>query len=245
MQNEVSNKPLRKYDLPSCSPIPDLQFDINRLRSELEKLEDNFVSVYQSNKSFCSNNHSLAEKVYSHFEQVSLTIFDEEAITPNAQECHSLGNNPSQDKKVMSKHQKYRYKLSNDIRADLNEKNYTKSTELYKNTYLEECVKSFKAPATRVRLVKLNPGQVLPAHIDYDPSYSIRVLVPIVTNDRCINMVWRRGKQESYYIPSNGKPYFLNVGFSHGVANFGDQERVTLMISLNGQEDIKKLALNP
>lgn len=237
------SKLLKKYDLPSCAPLDGLEFNVQKLRDELLGLEDSFVSVYESNKEFCANNHHLANQVYSHFEQISLTEFQSDATIPTAKECESLAADPTGGSATRSRLESYRLKLKGNVKPELIERNYTKPTDLYSGSYFQECANRFLSKPTRVRLVRLNPGQVLPAHIDYDPSYAVRVLVPIVTNDRCINMVWRKGVPESYYIPADGRPYFLNVGFAHGVANFGEKPRYTLMISLDGQEDIQSLSV--
>ena len=129
----------------------------------------------------------------------------------------------------------------NQLDPRLNERNYTKPTKFLKNSYFEECLQQFKAKVTRVRLVRLKAGCLLPAHIDYDPSFAVRILVPVQTNEFCVNYIWRRAEIESTYMKADGRPWFLNTGFPHGVGNYGQSDRITLMISLTGQEDLEEI----
>lgn len=84
----------------------------------------------------------------------------------------------------------------------------------------------------RVRLVKLKPGKTVDFHIDYDPSFSVRIVVPVFTNEHVWNYTKRGHELEKVHMPADGTPWFLNTGFSHAAVNEGDTERIILMFSL-------------
>lgn len=231
-----------KHQLPSYYCLSHIKFDLEKLRQEVCQLEGHFTSVYESNKSFCSNNSALAESVYSHFEQVSLTECRYEDTVSSENRSQSLSDDPAgRGRQDLGKLSQYKVRMSGDVDPRLVERNYTKPTDLLKGTYIEKCLRQFKSTVTRVRLVKLKAGYLVPAHIDYDPSYAVRVLLPIETNKFCMNFLWRKGVHEPMHLPANGSPWFFNVGFSHGVGNYGPTDRITLMISLDGQEDLQNI----
>jgi quercetin dioxygenase-like cupin family protein len=94
----------------------------------------------------------------------------------------------------------------------------------------------------RVRLTKLDPGKEISWHIDYDPTYAVRIIVPIYTNDKVRNL-FRVKTEEIDVNLEAGKAYFLNTGFAHAVFNKSNEPRIALMFSLDGQRDIDHLAL--
>jgi hypothetical protein len=240
----MNAKKRTKYELPVCCPIPGFRFDIERLVQEVKKIEEQFVDVVSANKLFCSNNLQLVDNVYNNFEQITLTTYNGPAIEEVSKDVcqhysETLGDD---DLKGISKIGAYRLKIKKEnLHPALNEHNYNFPTELYKNSYFEEIVNMFKSKAIRVRLTKLNGNSSITPHIDYDPSYAVRVLVPIISNDHVINKFWVRGEEKSYNLPANGDAYFLNTGFKHSVENNSDQDRICLMFSLEDQEDIAHL----
>jgi len=94
----------------------------------------------------------------------------------------------------------------------------------------------------RVRITKLDPGTNVPMHIDYDPTYATRVIVPVYSNPGVKNRFKVRGEEVETYLEP-GKAYFFNTGFAHGVFNESDETRVAFMFSLDGQDDIENIEL--
>ena len=43
---------------------------------------------------------------------------------------------------------------------------------------------------------------------------------------------------QKMHMPADGSVYFLNTGMTHWAENNGDNGRIHLVISLNGQEDL-------
>ena len=121
---------------------------------------------------------------------------------------------------------------------------YTEICPEFKDTYFEEALSGhFSAPVCRARLHFLAPGMSLQPHIDYDPSYGVRIVCPISGTDECINQFWVNGEYKEYNLPADGRVWFLNTGFKHGVVNNGTEPRIALLATLKSQEDIECLKL--
>lgn len=218
-----------KYKLPNVAKLQ-LKFNIDLLRTELAKIESNFDGVMPTNGELCSNNHKLVSNVYDHFDQINLTTY-KDLKEVSLEECKQLNEKYSVKNRIRRV----------DIDPGLNEYNYNIPTEKYINTYFEQVIKSFKCNPIRVRLTRLNPGKILTPHIDYDPSYAVRIIIPIVTNNKCINVFWRKDERSEHYLEADGSCYFFNTGVKHSVENHGDKARIALMFSLDGVDDIEYL----
>ena len=180
----------------------------------------------------------MVNSVYDHFDQINLTDYSYgDNYIPTMEECHTMGVEISGKSGYKSRSRK------EGVPDYLIEDNYNTPTELYIGSYFEDIVNSFEAEAIRVRLTRLRAGTSVDPHIDYDPSYAVRIILPIVTNDNVINHFWKRNEKHSFNIPANGVPYFLNTGFKHSVDNNSDKDRIALMFSLKTQEDIKDIKL--
>jgi len=94
----------------------------------------------------------------------------------------------------------------------------------------------------RIRITKLDGHTDVPMHIDYDPTYATRVVIPVYTNPKVKNRFKVRGKEVETHLEA-GKAYFFNTGFTHGVFNEGDEPRIAFMFSLDGQDDITDIRL--
>lgn len=216
-----------KYKLPDIVKLP-FTFDISRLQKELLSINHKFVGVLAANGTLCANNHGLVKQVYDHFEQINLTVFNDQPSEMSLELCESTYAMNSAKRRIRRV----------DIDAGLDERNYNSPTNEFTGTYFEEVVNTFSCPAIRVRLTKLVAGKSLVPHIDYDPSYATRIIIPIVTNDKVINQFWRKEQYTEYHLPADGSAFFLNTGIKHNVVNNGDTDRIALMFSLDGTEDI-------
>lgn len=218
-----------KYKLPNYAVL-NLKFDINKLQQETKKIEHLFTDVYNANGKLCANHHELASDVHSFFDQINLTT-SKNLQKISSEECETLLTNNSVKNRLRE----------NVTDKEILEKNYNIPEEIFKNSYFEEVVNSFKSSAIRVRLTKLQPHKKLIPHIDYDPSYAVRIIIPVFSNPKCINQFWRKNELEEVWLKNDGSCYFLNTGIKHSVVNASNEERIALMFSLNGTEDIKHL----
>ena len=234
----------KKYQLPTMWKFQNKKFDIERLQKEALDLANDYGDVMQTNKALCSNNHELVMSVYKHFKQINLTEFDPNGQAPTVESCEAMGKTAGTGDESISKIAKYKLKsrLGKDLDPALNEHNYNTPTDKYIGSYFQEVVESFKSDAIRVRLVRLDPGKTLTPHIDYDPTYAVRVIVPIFAEQEATNYFWRKGKEEAYHLEPDGSAYFLNIGFRHTVVNSGNTPRISLMFSLKNQSDLQEIA---
>lgn len=104
--------------------------------------------------------------------------------------------------------------------------------------YTSNMLKSFPDPLARVRYAKIKPNFAIKPHIDYNTTYGMRYHIALYTNDKC-KVGFRRNKTqefEEFHIPADGHLYYFNQGFEHFANNYGDEERVHIVIGLCGQQ---------
>jgi hypothetical protein len=201
---------MRKHELPTMANF-NLEIDLEKLRSECDKLAEKFVDVRTANPMLCDNHMELVASVYDNFEQINLTTPSE--ILP------------------------YEASIKERIRRR-EEHLYNVPTPEYTGSYFEEIVTQLKAPASRVRITKLAPGKNIPFHVDYDVNYAVRCICPIYSDNQVINLWKRDGKIEAYNLEC-GNAYFLNIGYPHAVVNMSNKPRIALMFSLDGTDDLE------
>ena len=240
----------KKYQLPLVEKIPDVLFDVSVLREEAIRYNHLWTSIFNANQELCSAHPELAEKNYEHFDQINFTTYKN--FVDKAADLMRLKNdcrNLSED--IRARHGRigsYKKKItrSEDMNPALNEHNWNQPLDFYRGSYIEQEIRrQFKATPIRVRMVRLRAGKSLTPHIDYDPSYAVRIVVPIVTDPRVTNIFWKRGERHNFYLPADGSAYFLNVGFAHSVENMSSVDRISLMFSLDSQSDLEKIPSTP
>lgn len=204
---------LKRRQLPRIANF-NINIDLHKLQQECDKFASKFMGVQEANAGLCDN-HSKMSEIYKYFEEVPLT-FSKKYFEPT--------NNIKE--RILRREEMY----------------WDNPHEDYKTSYFKEITDQFKAKVTRVRLTKLPPKKDLVFHIDYDPSYAVRVVVPIYTNKQVKNLFKWDGKVESYFL-EEGKAYFLNTGIEHAVINESDEPRIALIFSLDGQEDIQQFGI--
>jgi len=203
---------MKKHELPTMANF-NLEIDLEKLRTECDKLAERFVDVRTANPMLCDNHMELVASVYDNFEQINLTTPSE--ILP------------------------YEASIKERIRRR-EEHLYNILTPEYTGSYFEEIVTQLKAPASRVRITKLAPGKNIPFHVDYDVNYAVRCICPIYGDNQVINLWKRDGKIEAYNLEC-GNAYFLNIGYPHAVVNMSNNPRIALMFSLDGTDDLASL----
>tara|TARA_R100000951_G_scaffold62309_1_gene52337 strand:+ start:2688 stop:3248 length:561 start_codon:yes stop_codon:yes gene_type:complete len=140
----------------------------------------------------------------------------------------------------MNKEYKQRTITKSSSGDEHDEHSYGELLEEYKNTYIEEVINTFKSPVTRARLIVKKPGAYILPHIDYDTTYSMRYYIPLQTNDWAFTFVRRKnGEVESHNLEADGSAYFVNPGYEHSAINLGKVDDIRLILSVNGQKDIK------
>lgn len=232
-----------KHKLPIFSVVDHLCIDntlLDKLQNTFKELDTEFLSVVEVNKSLCGIHHELAKSVYDNFFQISLTDSEFNESDIDLESCEvvhddlhkSTFSNNIRNKKLIS--------LVED--SPLNERTYTQPTDVYfrYKEIFDKILLKFKGKTTRIRLVKLQAGTNIAPHIDYDPSYSVRIIIPIFSTPECVNLFWAKNEVHSIFFEP-GKAYFLNTGYKHAVMNFSKHDRYTFMISVNGTEDVEHL----
>lgn len=125
---------------------------------------------------------------------------------------------------------------------DNDERNYTKLVEWAKGTYIEELLHKFKGRTTRSRLLITEPGGFILPHMDYNTNYSIRFHIPIQTNSWSFFGIQRNNElPEIRNLTADGSIWFINQGWKHSAWNFGNTQRIHLVISVMDQLDLKDL----
>lgn len=200
---------MRKQDLPTIKNF-NLNIDLNQLRAETDNLAAKFTDVRTANPMLCDNHMELVSQVYDNFKQINLTTPSE--ILPYTASI----------KERLKRREEHLYNIP---------------TEEYTGSYFEKIVTQLKAPASRIRITKLDPGKVIPFHVDYDVSYAVRCIVPIYGDDNVVNLFKRDNAVEAYNL-ENGHGYFLNIGYPHAVVNMSDKPRIALMFSMDGTDDL-------
>lgn len=207
----------KKYQLPVVAEITHINIDLVRLQHECDKFASKYVDVVTANPNLCDNHMKLVSDVYDSFYQINLT-------------------------ELNGKGMKYTDNIKDRIRRK-EESLYNKPTDDFLSSYFKEITDQFVEEKMRVRITKLDPGKKITWHIDYDPTYATRIVIPIYTNEKVRNM-FRVKKKEVDVNLKAGRAYFLNTGFAHAVFNNSDLPRIALMFSLKGQRDIEGITLN-
>jgi hypothetical protein len=237
---------LDRKELPPFIKLP-FKFDMDKILEAFEPFKD-FNKYNDLNGNACNAEYAeLATEKRNHlakfvhdselikfenaayasefYKQLSLTEFDGDRDLPK------ISSNVFESYKASARPDSAAYS------PILDERNYTKRKDICTG-YWNDILDTFKSPVTRTRFAYLAPNFSIKPHIDYNTTYSIRVHIPIVTNPDSFLCVKMNGEEHRMHCPADGSVYFLNSGLVHWAENNGDEGRIHLVISLNGQEDI-------
>ncbi len=217
----------------------DYQFDIDSLRRDLEIFKERqkewdglssdygglcrshtglpkmFFATEELEKVSCLSEVEWSKASYA---QMSLTEFDD---------GFSL-----KDRTTKSQSHWDRRIAKNDPAAD--ERWYRRVKESVP-PYLKEVLNTFEG-FHRSRIARLAPHSEIKPHVDYDTTYSLRVHIPIQTNDGCRNFFILNDQREEVHFPADGSAWLINPGILHGAYNSGSEFRDHLIISVDSQE---------
>tara|TARA_A200000159_G_C7336073_1_gene345134 strand:- start:3726 stop:4427 length:702 start_codon:yes stop_codon:yes gene_type:complete len=230
---------LKKRDLPVVAPIPGIRFNLDKIKEELAKIEHLWEDIYKANPGITKlHDPSFVDNAYANLKEIPLMVMSPENMAKADDfELEDLG--ATLRERIRNKKAK-----GDNLPPTANEMLWDYQTDACKGTYFEEALSGhFSAPVCRARLHFLAPGMSLQPHIDYDPSYGVRIVCPISGTDECINQFWVNGEYKEYNLPADGRVWFLNTGFKHGVVNNGTEPRIALLATLKSQEDIECLKL--
>ena len=149
----------KKSNLPTIHDF-NLDIDLDLLRSSCNELTEKFVDVRTANPMLCMNHEDLVKDVYDNFEQINLTTPSE--ILPHTASI----------KDRLKRREEHLYNVP---------------TKEYTGSYFEEIANQFECDKMRIRITKLDGNTDVPMHIDYDPTYATRVVIPVYTNEKVIN----------------------------------------------------------
>lgn len=120
---------------------------------------------------------------------------------------------------------------SENIFAHNDSRNELKPTQTLKDChYLQEVIGLFKAPVLSARLLRLSVGSIIKPHKDYKMGYednNFRIHIPITTNDQVAFIL-----DDEKLTLSEGECWYINANYTHSVSNFGNEDRVHLVIDL-------------
>ncbi len=246
--SETSMKKTREH-LPLFKVLPRPLIDIQELQRQIKALGyDDYASykdmdfggefVHLCNQYSETHakfiNEEEAQKPRGHFNgqmyrQLALTSFDHETY-PGIDLMAPINNRRKAIRLACNKD-------APDYCPQLDERNYCVPNSLAKGMLLD-ILHSFKAKFTRTRLAVLMPGFEGKPHIDYNTDYSIRVHIPIFTNEGCtFNYVTNNGLVTEH-MPADGRMWCINTGYTHYVSNHGTEPRLHLVVNLESQEDL-------
>lgn len=214
----------RRRQLPPFLRLP-YRWDIALLQENCSKLMNTeWSGVHSEYESLCESYHEISKSF-----PLQDNLYTQLALT----QYNNAGG------KDLDISQLRRFEKRKNIKI-LDERNYTKKTD-YFDDYWGSVISSFKGRVTRVRLAKMKAHSKIAPHIDYDTDYSIRVHIPIFTNEQVHFYIKHPSacEFESIHMPADGGAWFLNQGLEHTVVNDGSFDRVHLILSIDGQEDIE------
>ena len=221
----------KKFEYPAIAELP-IEINLDLLKTYLKDHDHLWQDNYSAHEGLCVNNGKVADSTYKQIDHFHLTGTNFDA-----------DNAPK-----TSDFEEYTAKAKikrDEIHPYMDEYNWAHPLPHYGGTELHKHLTSlFKSPIIRLRMSRMQPGCVVPEHIDYNTTYAVRFIIPISGNGGVVNRFWYKGEIYDFEM-QEGKAYFLNVGYKHAVYHKGFDTRYYLLGTLGGQEDIECLRLTP
>ncbi|MCB0365055.1 MAG: aspartyl/asparaginyl beta-hydroxylase domain-containing protein [Bdellovibrionaceae bacterium] len=128
--------------------------------------------------------------------------------------------------------------LNENYEPLFDERNYSVWDPAVFGTYLEDVFRMVKGRITRARFAVLPPNSGVVPHIGMVTKYTVRLHVPIKTNPYCFNFAMVRGRLVMYHMQPNTWT-LLNTSYQHWAYNYGSEDRVHLILAVDGDEDLR------
>ena len=120
---------------------------------------------------------------------------------------------------------------------------YKDTALLEQCSYIRSVLDFFECEKTSVRLMKLHAGAVIKEHSDHDMSFEdgeVRLHIPVITNAAVEFFL-----ADERVLMQEGDCWYLNLTLKHRINNFGNIDRVHLVIDCKVNDWIKEqFALN-
>ena len=116
---------------------------------------------------------------------------------------------------------------------------YENTFLLEKSLYLKSVISFFQCEKLSVRLMNLDIGATIKEHTDYDMNFEngeARFHIPITTNAGVSFFI-----EDQKILMNEGECWYLNLSLKHSVNNFGDANRIHLVVDCKVNEWIKNL----
>lgn len=189
-------------------------------------------------KGFVQKQYDVPENYHSDYYAHVLTTPTKKALEFQ-ERIDGLRNQAWYDRSISPKRRiRSLIELNEDYDPLIDERNYTEIVPEIANSYLREFLSKFKARVTRVRFAVLRSQEGLKPHIDTVPNYSLRVHIPIQTNPYALNFGVDSKRGLLSMNMKTAEVYAINAGIVHWAHNFGNEDRVHLVVCLDGQEDL-------
>jgi len=127
--------------------------------------------------------------------------------------------------------------LDDNYNPLIDERNYHCLNPELKGSEVDRLRQMFRAPCVRMRFTQLRPGQEVAPHIDSSARYAMRIIIPVHTNKDSVYGARSLGRNEEWVL-EEGNAYLVNGGYVHWARNHGSCNRVILIFSLDGQQDL-------
>ncbi len=134
--------------------------------------------------------------------------------------------------------------INEDYDPAVDERRYTQVVEAAKGHYIDDLRYRFEGDPGRTRFTKLRAGESIRPHVDSVPQHIVRAIIPVWTNDECSNGYRVKGDDFEAHLEL-GKVYVINAGLPHWAYNHGTTDRVHLIVTLNGCEDLQASYASP
>lgn len=217
--------------------------DVDRIMAELEEIET-------TNQGWGDMKHGspLVSELTAGRERLTQAFQDEDGDYHSYEQIICTDYDENYGKREVDEHDgkfsRYRADMTKAA-SGLNESAYSKLRPFMEQaTYLQSVLNRFEDPISRARFAKVKPGFKIKPHIDYDTRYGMRYHIALKTNGQC-HIGFRRNKKQDFevhHIPVDGHVYFVNAGFEHYADNLGEDERIHLVIGVQGQKLMEQYA---
>jgi hypothetical protein len=128
-----------------------------------------------------------------------------------------------------------------NFNVDDDDPSFVSLVEELKSMWAFDASKRPSGNISRVRIVKLPAGGTMPYHRDETSSSNLRIICPIVTNDKILNSFRDKSGEVSYNFPATGHFYtFQDDKIEHAVFNNSDEDRYALIFTVKDIQNLKE-----